>query len=260
MGVLEQTSAHRGRPTTRATHRAAATSERVVAAGPYASGPVFDRLSARSCHRRRGDGSRAVGQARHRIVDRLGRTGMAVADPGRRSSTSFSASTASSAAPAAARRPAATMITGPPRRRPAATTIWRPLNAPRSTSPDARRSPATPSGCCTMATRPIRNARRHQAADQRSVVQLHHPCDAAGGRFIEALIAAHRRGAAVRVLIDGIGGGYFFSPVYQQAASRQRAGRALPAFAAALADAVPQPAHAQEDPGRSMAASGSAAA
>ncbi len=40
--------------------------------------------------------------------------------------------------------------------------------------------------------------------------------DAAGGRFLDALIAAHRRGVAVRVLIDGIGGGYFVSPAYRR--------------------------------------------
>lgn len=38
--------------------------------------------------------------------------------------------------------------------------------------------------------------------------------DAAGGPFIDALIAAHARGVAVRVLIDGIGSGYFRSPVH----------------------------------------------
>ncbi|HVB69701.1 MAG TPA: phospholipase D-like domain-containing protein [Acetobacteraceae bacterium] len=40
--------------------------------------------------------------------------------------------------------------------------------------------------------------------------------DAAGGPFIDALIAAHRRGLTVRVLIDGIGGGYFHSPAYSR--------------------------------------------
>jgi cardiolipin synthase A/B len=35
--------------------------------------------------------------------------------------------------------------------------------------------------------------------------------DAAGDAFIAALIRAHRRGVAVRVLIDGIGSGYFWS-------------------------------------------------
>lgn len=33
--------------------------------------------------------------------------------------------------------------------------------------------------------------------------------DAEGQKFIDALIAAHKRGVAVRVLVDGIGGGYF---------------------------------------------------
>jgi cardiolipin synthase len=40
--------------------------------------------------------------------------------------------------------------------------------------------------------------------------------DAAGMPFIEALIRAHRRGVAVRVLIDGIGGGYFWSGTYER--------------------------------------------
>jgi cardiolipin synthase len=38
--------------------------------------------------------------------------------------------------------------------------------------------------------------------------------DAAGRPFIDALIAAQARGIAVRVLIDGIGGGYFRSAAY----------------------------------------------
>ena len=37
-----------------------------------------------------------------------------------------------------------------------------------------------------------------------------------GGRFIEALAGAHRRGVAVRVLVDGIGGGWLLSPAYHQ--------------------------------------------
>lgn len=40
--------------------------------------------------------------------------------------------------------------------------------------------------------------------------------DAAGLPFIEALVRAHRRGVAVRVLIDGIGGGYFWSGTYER--------------------------------------------
>ena len=37
-----------------------------------------------------------------------------------------------------------------------------------------------------------------------------------GGRFIEALTAAHRRGVTVRVLIDGIGGGWVKSAAYHR--------------------------------------------
>lgn len=40
--------------------------------------------------------------------------------------------------------------------------------------------------------------------------------DEAGMPFIEALIRAHRRGVQVRVLIDGIGGGYFHSGTYNR--------------------------------------------
>jgi cardiolipin synthase A/B len=37
-----------------------------------------------------------------------------------------------------------------------------------------------------------------------------------GGRFIEALAGATRRGVAVRVLIDGVGGGWLSSPAYHR--------------------------------------------
>ena len=40
--------------------------------------------------------------------------------------------------------------------------------------------------------------------------------DAAGGPLIDALIRAHARGVAVRVLIDGIGSGYFVSPTFER--------------------------------------------
>jgi cardiolipin synthase len=40
--------------------------------------------------------------------------------------------------------------------------------------------------------------------------------DAMGGEFVEALIAAHRRGVQVRVLLDGIGCGYFYSSAYNR--------------------------------------------
>lgn len=43
--------------------------------------------------------------------------------------------------------------------------------------------------------------------------------DAAGEAFIAALTAAHRRGVAVRVLIDGIGGGYWRTPAYARLAA-----------------------------------------
>ncbi|HEY4041081.1 MAG TPA: cardiolipin synthase [Rhodopila sp.] len=40
--------------------------------------------------------------------------------------------------------------------------------------------------------------------------------DVWGGRFIDALIEAKRRGVEVRVLIDGIGGGWLSSPAYRR--------------------------------------------
>lgn len=40
--------------------------------------------------------------------------------------------------------------------------------------------------------------------------------DEVGSEFVTALIAARKRGVAVRVLVDGIGSGYFFSPVVRQ--------------------------------------------
>ncbi|MCJ2032942.1 phospholipase D-like domain-containing protein [Methylobacterium sp. J-068] len=38
--------------------------------------------------------------------------------------------------------------------------------------------------------------------------------DATGREFLDALQAAHARGVAVRVLVDGIGSGYFFASIY----------------------------------------------
>ena len=73
--------------------------------------------------------------------------------------------------------------------------------------------------------------------------------DEAGGPIIDALIAARKRGCEVRVLIDGIGSGWFHSPRVQPAARRRRAGRALHAFDVAVAHALPQLAHAQEGAG-----------
>lgn len=40
--------------------------------------------------------------------------------------------------------------------------------------------------------------------------------DLGGGPIIDALIAAHGRGVAVRVLLDGIGGGYLKNPAYER--------------------------------------------
>ena len=40
--------------------------------------------------------------------------------------------------------------------------------------------------------------------------------DAWGGRFITALIGAQRRGVAVRVVVDGIGGGWLLSRTYRR--------------------------------------------
>ena len=49
------------------------------------------------------------------------------------------------------------------------------------------------------------------AAAERSVLLCSYIFrdDRVGGRFIEAIVAAHARGVAVRVLVDGIGSGYF---------------------------------------------------
>ena len=40
--------------------------------------------------------------------------------------------------------------------------------------------------------------------------------DRTGAAFFDALVSAQSRGAEVRVLIDGIGGGYFFHPIYRR--------------------------------------------
>jgi cardiolipin synthase len=55
-------------------------------------------------------------------------------------------------------------------------------------------------------------------AAQRSVVLSSYifRADAAGTRFIEALVRAAKRGVEVRVLIDGIGAGYFVSRTYDE--------------------------------------------
>ena len=70
-----------------------------------------------------------------------------------------------------------------------------------------------------------------------------------GGRFIAALIGATRRGVAVRVLIDGIGGGWLSSPAYHRLRREGVPAARFMHSLAALAHAVPQPAQPQEDPG-----------
>ncbi len=44
--------------------------------------------------------------------------------------------------------------------------------------------------------------------------------DAAGRAFIEALVAAKKRQVEVRIIVDGIGSGYFFSAAYRQMRAR----------------------------------------
>ncbi len=55
-------------------------------------------------------------------------------------------------------------------------------------------------------------------AAERSVVLSSYifRADAAGRQFIDALVRAARRGVEVRVLIDGIGAGYFVSPTFSE--------------------------------------------
>jgi cardiolipin synthase len=55
-------------------------------------------------------------------------------------------------------------------------------------------------------------------AAQRSVALASYifRADGAGSSFIDALTRASRRGVAVRVLIDGYGGGYFLAPAYER--------------------------------------------
>jgi cardiolipin synthase len=55
-------------------------------------------------------------------------------------------------------------------------------------------------------------AARHSVALSSYILRDDH----AGGAFVDALIAAHRRGVHVRVLIDGIGAGYFHSAAFNR--------------------------------------------
>ena len=65
----------------------------------------------------------------------------------------------------------------------------------------------------------------------------------------QALVRAHRRGVKTRVLIDGFGGGFLRSSTIRLAQARRSRGP-LPPFDAAVEDAVPRLAVAQEKPGR----------
>ena len=60
-----------------------------------------------------------------------------------------------------------------------------------------------------------------------------------GKRFIDALTAARARGVEVRVLIDGIGGGWLLSRAYHRFRHRRVPRCPVHALAAALAHAVP---------------------
>ena len=56
------------------------------------------------------------------------------------------------------------------------------------------------------------DAARHSVALASYIFNV----DESGETFIAALVRAHERGVAVRVLIDGIGGGYFLSPAWRR--------------------------------------------
>ena len=66
--------------------------------------------------------------------------------------------------------------------------------------------------------------------------------DVWGTKFVEALAAAKNRGVEVRVLIDGVGGGWLAVPRLSPSAAPWRDQRPVPPLPTALADAVPQPA------------------
>ena len=68
--------------------------------------------------------------------------------------------------------------------------------------------------------------------------------DDVGLQFIDALVRAHRRGVRTRVLIDGFGGGFLRSSAYHRSAQARRSRLPLPAFDAAVEDAVPRSATA----------------
>ncbi len=77
--------------------------------------------------------------------------------------------------------------------------------------------PAISSRCCIAVTKPIRACSRRSAGRKRAsgCAATFSRADLAGEKFHQALIQAERRGVKVRVLIDGIGGGYFWSGTHQ---------------------------------------------
>ena len=83
------------------------------------------------------------------------------------------------------------------------------------------RSPMAPGNAVTL----YRNGDHAYPAMLAAIAQARHSIglssyifrnDAWGGRFIDALIGAHGRGVATRVLIDGIGGNWLTSPAYHR--------------------------------------------
>ena len=78
--------------------------------------------------------------------------------------------------------------------------------------------PGNRSKCCATAIEAYPTMLAAIAAAEKSIglVSYIFRADKAGEAFIEALIRAQRRGVEVRVLIDGVGGGYFWSGIYRR--------------------------------------------
>ena len=98
----------------------------------------------------------------------------------------------------------------------ATTTIWTRWNAAWAASRPGRRCPTMHCRSFTTATRAIRPCWRRLPARKCSVGMssyIFHD-DVWGGKFVEALADAKDRGVEVRVLIDGVGGGWLRSHAY----------------------------------------------
>ena len=167
------------------------------------------------------------------------------------SATSCSASTVCNAAPDAfARRTAgrADAAPGPP---PARTTTWTRSSAASGVSPAAQPCPATPSQLFHDGDQAYPSMLGAIASARTSIGLSSYIFrdDEWGGRFIDALAAAHERGITVRVLIDGVGGGWIKSGAYHHLRRRGVPDRPVPPLAPALAHALPEPALPQEDTG-----------